>query len=322
MLPSPNNQPLAFGGIVSDTAITISSDSARAKIALCGAELLSLTSADGIEVMWQGDKNVWSGTSPLLFPVIGTAAKRRIRYRGAPTSMPPHGFVGVKVFHILSRTDKSCHLRLCDDEASRALYPYNFMLDVRYEISTIGLEAKVTVSNLGYEPMPYSFGFHPGMNLPKCECFLTLEQNEGNEVLSVRRKADIPSRLPSPFDGRTLRLSKMLFQDGAFLFAPANSRAVKLHDHNGMGVSVAFSNLDYLAFWSIPGAPFVCVEPWNSLPANLIEDCDFDRSLEVPSLEPDTARTHSMSISWVGKMDMGRASAISRTGRTNNVEYP
>ena len=52
--------------------IELSNSCLTAKIALMGAELKSLKErATGVEYIWQSDPSIWSGASPILFPVIG-----------------------------------------------------------------------------------------------------------------------------------------------------------------------------------------------------------------------------------------------------------
>ena len=56
--------------MTTDPSVWLKNGKVKAKIALCGAELKSLRSADH-EFIWQGDPAWWSYSAPLLFPVIG-----------------------------------------------------------------------------------------------------------------------------------------------------------------------------------------------------------------------------------------------------------
>ena len=37
-----------------------------------GATLHSIKDKDGVEYLWQGDKEFWSGQAPVLFPICGS----------------------------------------------------------------------------------------------------------------------------------------------------------------------------------------------------------------------------------------------------------
>jgi galactose mutarotase-like enzyme len=57
------------------------------------------------------------------------------------------------------------------------------------------------------------------------------------------------------------------------------SRRVKLINKNtGKGVDFDFTGFSALGIWTPPHkkAPFVCIEPWNGLPANLDETGNFE----------------------------------------------
>lgn len=280
--------------------VEISNEAGTARIALLGGELRSLIPPGGVELLWQGAKDSWQSTSPLLFPLIGTASPFKVRYRDQEHEMPPHGFTGSHIFEVVSQTSHSCHLRLCAADTTMAVYPYRFELSVHYELIESALKVTAVVTNSDSVPMPYAFGFHPGLQLCGGSCVLELEHAEADWVLEVRRSSDLDAtgrQVRSPFDRRKLALSPDLFEHGAFVIPNVKSRTVIVHRQDLPPVSINFSNLDHLAFWSVPGASFVCVEPWSGLPASLVEDYDLDRSGGISRQLPGTSSTHSMTIS-------------------------
>ena len=56
--------------------VVITAGKTRVEISPLGAELQSI-SVDGKEKLWGGDKRVWSGRAPILFPFCG-GLKRRL----------------------------------------------------------------------------------------------------------------------------------------------------------------------------------------------------------------------------------------------------
>jgi galactose mutarotase-like enzyme len=59
--------------------VTISAGGLTARIAPLGAELCSLTDADGREWMTDADPAFWTGHAPLLFPIVGALAEGTLR---------------------------------------------------------------------------------------------------------------------------------------------------------------------------------------------------------------------------------------------------
>ena len=51
--------------------VTLKNDRIGIAADTLGAELTSLKTADGLELLWQGDDNHWKSRSPILFPVVG-----------------------------------------------------------------------------------------------------------------------------------------------------------------------------------------------------------------------------------------------------------
>ena len=60
-----------------------------------GGELSSIRSKEGIEYLWQGDPEYWSGQAPVLFPICGSVRNGQVQYHlkdGVKTGqLPRHG---------------------------------------------------------------------------------------------------------------------------------------------------------------------------------------------------------------------------------------
>src|SRR5262245_59445312 len=59
------------------------------EIAPLGAELQSITSANGDNWLWHGDPAWWSGRAPLLFPVVGKSPDGAVTIEGKRYPMLP-----------------------------------------------------------------------------------------------------------------------------------------------------------------------------------------------------------------------------------------
>ena len=65
----------------------------------------------------------------------------------------------------------------------------------------------------------------------------------------------------------TLVLERKYFEIDAIILRELNSRSLTVCDKNGdIRVKVDFPDFDHLLIWQACGAPFVCIEPWTSLP--------------------------------------------------------
>jgi galactose mutarotase-like enzyme len=121
--------------------------------------------------------------------------------------------------------------------------------------------------------MPMSFGFHPAFRWP-------LAPHERREDYEIRFEADEPApirraagglltseRLASPVEGRVLQLKDSLFEEGAIVFDALDSRSVTYGPRRAPAVRIDFRNMPHLGIWAKPGAPFVCIEPWQGYAA-------------------------------------------------------
>ena len=55
---------------------------------------------------------------------------------------------------------------------------------------------------------------------------------------------------------------------------------------NGKSVSVSFGDFDYLLIWTIPEAPYVCIEPWTAPPSYQDEGYDITKKEGTTKIEP------------------------------------
>jgi galactose mutarotase-like enzyme len=70
-------------------------------------------------------------------------------------------------------------------------------------------------------------------------------------------------------DGKYIDLDNSLFDDDAIILTGIKSATLDSPDSD-RSVTVAFPDAKYVGFWQ-PGhsdAPFLCIEPWQSLPAS------------------------------------------------------
>jgi galactose mutarotase-like enzyme len=248
---------------------TLRSDQLTAVVSADGAELHSLKTADGHELIWQAGPQ-WPRHAPLLFPIVGRLKNDELIHRGRAYPMKQHGFARDQRFQWVERGPGSCALVLTDNAETRSRYPFAFRLTVTFSLTSSGLEVRLEVANTGEEALPASIGAHPAFNWPllggieKQAYRLTFPDDE---PAPIRRLRDGLLRMqpePTPIQGKTLALSERLFDDDAVILDQARSSSVRYAAHHGPSIEISWDGFRELGVWSKPrGAPFLCIEPWH-----------------------------------------------------------
>ena len=76
------------------------------------------------------------------------------------------------------------------------------------------------------------------------------------------------------------------------------AREVTLECGGGPSITVRFPGMQYLGLWHWPktDAPYVCIEPWCSLPADAGKITVFEEQSDLISLEPGKTYTNDWTI--------------------------
>jgi galactose mutarotase-like enzyme len=250
--------------------VTLANGTLRVAVTTRGAELASLQrEGNPAEYLWQGDPAFWKGRAPLLFPIVGALKNGSYTYRGATYHLPQHGFARDARFAVRSRSETHVALRLGDDDATRAVYPFGFSLTATYRLAGEVLGVELEVDNPSSDEMLFSLGGHPGFACPlephgRLEDHVVeLEQEETTGRWPV--VGGLIGEPAEPFlaGQRIIALHPGLFEHGALVLKGLRSRRVRLvRRGGGNGVELEMPGFPYLGIWSRPGAPFVCLEPW------------------------------------------------------------
>lgn len=282
--------------------VTISSRDLSATIRALGAELVRLKDGNGHDYLWTGDPAWWAGQSPILFPIVGEVKDGKLKVDGKVFSMARHGFARRSAFELISQEASHCTFRLLPNDETRAQYPFEFELRLDYRISGRTLQIQSTISNHGAKSMPASFGFHPGFrwplrpNLPKTAYSITFDRPESEPVERPLDGLLSGDPRPSPVVDKRLALDEPVFKDGAIIFEKPASRRVVYGASTGPRIAVSFEGMPHLGIWSLPGAGFVCIEPWQGYASPR----DFDGELKdkpgILSIAPGATRQLGIGI--------------------------
>jgi galactose mutarotase-like enzyme len=285
------------------TLVRIAGESLSAEINPFGAELYALRDVQGRDLLWDGDPAFWTGRAPILFPVIGAVAGGVIRVDGRAYPMAKHGFARRKPWALVEQTADAATFRLEADDETRASYPFEFRLDLRFAIRDAGLSMVATLTNPGTTPLPASFGYHPALRWPlpggraRADHVVRFAEDEPALIRRIDSGGLLRSAAePSPVEGSEFTVHDALFEDDAMIFDQLASRSLTFGAPGGMALDIAFPDMPLLGIWTKPGAPYLCIEPWAGVADPQGFAGDFREKPGIVEVAPGGKRTFTMWI--------------------------
>lgn len=274
--------------------ITISNGILTAIINPKGAELTSLQGKNGIEYMWEGNPDYWGKHSPVLFPIVGTLKNNRYNYKGNSYELPRHGFARDNDFKVTHAQKHSVTFTLSGNIETLKVYPFDFELHLTYMLSENEITIKYTIVNIGADVMPFSIGAHPAFALPGNFEDYSLVFEHDETLLSTPLENNLLSDeiIPIELVNRSLPLSYSLFENDALVFKTLTSKYVDIVKINKALLRVACKDFPSLGIWTKPGAPFICIEPWQGYADSTAANGDIntkDGTKRLKALEEYTA---------------------------------
>ncbi len=236
-------------------------------VASKGAELRRITDNETQkEYLWNGDSKYWGRVSPVLFPVVGNYFHHESIFNGTTYTLGQHGFARDAEFDLVDQTETSILFRLTSSDQTKQVYPFDFILEIGYELT--GREVKVlwTVKNADDQTIYFSIGAHPAFLADLSKASLKFDTDRDLEIEYLDTETGcVGERVEScSLTERILPLTPQLFDDDALILENHQVNAVTLIDENGReAVQVTF-DAPVLGIWSPAkkNAPFVCIEPW------------------------------------------------------------
>ena len=271
-----------------------------------GAELQSLLGADGTEYLWQGDAKYWSDRALNIFPYVARLNDKKYYLDGELHEMAIHGIAPYRDFTVTENDGVRMVFQLKADGKTMAEYPRDFVFRIIYALEGKTLKVTYECENQDGKTMYFGLGGHPGFNVPlapgKSFEDYRLRFAEKAEPFRVGFNADcFVTHEDTPFEleeGTILNLRHDLFDDDAIVLRDM-SREVTRESDDGHSVTVAYPGMQYLGLWHWPktDAPYICIEPWCSLPADAGKITVFEEQSDLISLEPGKTYINDWSIS-------------------------
>lgn len=221
------------------------------------------------EVEARYPREMWSG-NPILFPMVSfnhlPGADHHYEWKGLRFPLPQHGFARRTPWKVTEQTAHSVTVDLGHDDATLAVYPWEFRCRLIYSLVGGRLHARHEVLNLSQSPMPFTLGIHPYLRVPgpREQCVVRCPRATRYNPIG-RSEEYFTEPFPSadlPLDrdfGPTIQLGD---------FARKECRLANLR--SGLELILNWEEapaFDRMALWSrTPKDPFFCIEPWSALP--------------------------------------------------------
>lgn len=285
---------------------TISNDILDVTISSKGGELQSIQDKEGTQYLWQGDRNSWKGRATNLFPFVGRLTDGTYTYQGETYEMTAHGFVKLMELEVTFQSKDKIAFTLHHSEETKEMYPFQFSYTVVYELIDKKLSVTYRVENKDTKTIYFGVGGHPGFNVP-IEKDLAFEDYYLEFTNECRPKQIVLSDTcyvqggATPFaleNNRCISLKHNLFDKDAIVLEEMDREVTIKSTKSTRAIKVTFPDMKYLGIWHTPkkDVPFICIEPWCTLPArqDIVED--IETQADFISLEVDKVYENNWSI--------------------------
>lgn len=264
-----------------------------------GAEVCSVKNTGGNEYIWQADPAVWARHAPVLFPIVGKLKEEYFLYNDKKFCLSQHGFARDLKFKVCEKEDQRLVLELTSSDETKKLYPYSFVFQIEYILTSNKLQTNYTVMNTGNEVMFFSIGAHPGFMVESMEkYFLAFEKDE--LLLSRLQNGLLSSNTERLLlKDKKLLLRKELFDNDALIFENSQINNVSLcSTKTGRKITMKCEQWPYFGVWSKKGNDsFVCLEPWYGITDTIDADQQLKNKKGIIQLSPQ--RTFGCSFELI-----------------------
>lgn len=237
-----------------------------------GAELTGIyDKTNDREILWQADPAYWKRHAPVLFPNVGRHFEDHYRINGVEYPSSQHGFARDSEFICVDMTADSITHRLKSSDATRENYPYDFELKIKHVLEKNQVSVCWEVISLNDETMYFTIGGHPAFNVPaggigsQEQYHLTFDGQDSLSYLLI----DMSSGTAVADKAYTLELENgsclidaHMFDKDALIFDDQIEKAGIAFPDGTPYVELICHGFPSFGIWSVPGSPFVCLEPW------------------------------------------------------------
>lgn len=267
----------------------IFNDKLTVEISSVGAELQSIKYQD-VEYLWQGDKTYWGGRAYNLFPICGRLTDGKYTYKGKEYEMNLHGFLRKAETEVTVISDSEIDFKLVPNDTISAWYPFDFEYHINYKLVDTKIDMNITVKNCDNKDLFFALGGHPGFNVPLEKGEFTdyyLEFADGSEPVGIYMSDTCYTTNKTfdlPVENNVIKLKHNLFDRDALLVDGLKNTITLKNTLDSREVIVTIPTaMKYVGIWHAPKteAPYICIEPWTSVPAydGIVDDIETKRDM-------------------------------------------
>lgn len=281
----------------------LENDKLKVAIKEKGAELCSIVGkSDGTEYVWQADPAIWARHAPLLFPVIGRLKDKEYTIDGKAYSITQHGFGRDLEFAGRQVSSTCAEFVLTQNDYTKSMYPYDFTLTIRYTLEGTSLKKEHITENPGDAPLYYEVGGHDAYNICLTEgetiqdSYVQFEGVDEIHPLQLDENILITGGHDTvKLDEGRLWIDRETFHTDALMLENLPVRRLTICSRkHGKRVEMDFSDFDFVGVWSMYkpfDVPYVCIEPWSTLPDCSYLGKELEKKVGVRCVQPHSSET-------------------------------
>ena len=227
----------------------------------------------------------------------GQAQGRSFTHGGKTYKGGQHGFARDVEHTLLEAEGDTIRLELRPDEAMKAeKFPFDFVLTSTFRLDGKTLHHTLTVSNPGAEELRFGIGYHPAFQVPFDDSHTVedyefrFDQPESPVILDASGGGLLTGKCYYQWKNQqAIQLTNDLFDNDSFCMAGLRTRTLGIYEKDtGRSIVCDVAGFPYTLIWSALSKPvrFVCIEPWNSLPASVEDAPEWNQRPLRPASPP------------------------------------
>jgi len=285
--------------------IILQSNTLKISLNTKGAELCSVKNNQGLEFIWQADKNVWPRHAPVLFPIVGKLKDNHFFHEGVAYQLLQHGFARDTEFEIIHQSNTDCSLQLQSNNESKKNFPFDFIFQIAFQLVENTLHTQYTVKNSGNARLLFSVGAHPGFNCPLLpnenfdDYYLEFDTDKLtlttlDEGLRKLEKKEIH------LQNKQLPITNTLFDHDALVLEQQQINEVTLASKkNKHSIKLICQGWPYFGIWSKKSSQkFICLEPWYGIADTIYGNENLSKKDGILLLQPKKEFNCSFSCTF------------------------
>jgi galactose mutarotase-like enzyme len=250
-----------------------------------GAELVSVK-LNGFEKMHDGE-NFWNRHAPVLFPIVGKLKDGKTTIDGKTYEMGQHGFARDMEFEQIGENEYV----LKSNEETLKKFPFKFELYILYEVKGNKVTTKYRVVNKDDKQMIFGLGGHPAFYCDYSSGKYRLEFEDIESEIEIYQLENglvklKPEKTSKFIKENRIFLDKKTFENDAIIMKNVKSNKIYLKTESQTVFAFEFNDFPYLAIWSKPDAPFICIEPWFNTADKIDSNGIFEEKEDLIELKP------------------------------------